>query len=336
MTNEIIISTDNVDLRQMVIKLMGRGMTVSQDIEGQFVVTLDDVVDLINRISQRVQLQNHCKMSDFFAEFQFRDGSKEKIPSLEAFQIYRSVNSSACTSCHLSFAFLINFSRGVEKQSIDISLKSPAKEGFLLKISSILNEDENYFGKMSINIEYTDVTWANDIKNLFEKYCDTHLEKYETRIKLINLISVRNLVIFSFPLIATVSAISAGGYDKSLRIKEAVSNYFKNSDLRPSDELISRKLDFLIYKMNDTTSVRDLVAAIIVFICIFAFMVLGIKLLRSIPLSAILISPETKKIHDRQEARRSRTNAYAVGGIFLSLLIGIASSNLDRLIIKFF
>lgn len=167
MANEITISRNESDMRSMLIKLMGRGMLISQSVDGQFLLTLEDILDLITKISQRVRLQNHTKMSDFYAEFGFEDGSREAVPSFEALQFYRSVNPSLCNACKLSFAFLIDFeSRGVEKQSVDVEITgNRIREGG----KSLFLGDDIIFGKIEIRIEYTDVTWANDrifLKNI--------------------------------------------------------------------------------------------------------------------------------------------------------------------------
>ncbi len=104
MANEITISTNESDMRSMLIKLMGRGMTLAQNVEGQFVLSLDDIRDLINKIAQRVQLQNHCKMSDFYAVFDFEDGSQESVPrriTRERAQLRSFTSLPICKPHHL-------------------------------------------------------------------------------------------------------------------------------------------------------------------------------------------------------------------------------------------
>jgi hypothetical protein len=249
MANEITISTNENDIRSMLIKLMGRGMMLTQKIEGQFVLTLEDVADLINKIAQRVQLQNHCKMSDFYAEFGFEDGSRETVPTFEALQAYRSINPSVCTSCRMSFAFLIDFqSRGVEKQAIDISL-SAKYDSTSEKSTPRILDDEFTFGKFEIKIEYTDIILANDIKNLFEKYSKVHINKYRIRQKIAPILGLKNFSLIAMPVgfIAAIVFAPDRGTDK---IKGKLSGLMTEINSLDAMDAINKKIDILVYEQN--------------------------------------------------------------------------------------
>lgn len=333
MANEITISTNESDMRSMLIKLMGRGMLISQSVDGQFLLTLEDILDLITKISQRVRLQNHTKMSDFYAEFGFEDGSREAVPSFEALQFYRSVNPSLCNACKLSFAFLIDFeSRGVEKQSVDVEITgNRIREGG----KSLFLGDDIIFGKIEIRIEYTDVTWANDIKNLFEKYCETHVSRFRLRHKMAPLLSVRTLPLLIFPF-AMVGALFLEMRSNRERIAEKLGDYLR--DLPQSDQMamILRKLDILIYKENDIKGVSDLVSFGLIALAIMAAIILLSMLVRNIPISAIVLSQESKKVYERTEGQRNRANRFFLVGLLASVAISVVSANVDRLITSFF
>jgi hypothetical protein len=334
MAGEITISTNETDMRSMMIKLMGRGVTLSQTIEGQFVLTLDDILDLINKISQRVQFQNHCKMSDFYAEFGFQDGSKETIPSLDGLKAYRSVNPTICNSGKLSFAFLIDFhSRGIEKQSVDITISGSNKSSSEKSRLSFL--DDNFsLGKIEIKIEYTDVTWANDIKNMFEKYCETHIQKLAFREKVAPFLSTRFVPLAVMPF-AFVGAIAADMSKAAPSIKEKLGDYL--AGISPTDQLavVNRKLDVLIFRENETRSIWDLLTPFGIMACIITALVLCAVIIRNVPVSAIVLSTESKKVYGRLEKRRGHSNLAAAAAIFLSIIVSVVASNIDRLILKY-
>lgn len=335
MTNEITISTNESDMRSMLIKLMGRGMTLSQTVEGQFLLTLNDVLDLINKIVQRVQLQNHTKMSDFHAQFGFEDGSQETVPSYESLERYRSVNPNICNACSISFAFLIDFNtRGVEKQSIDIKILGKRGRDDEDGKSLILN-DNIIVGKLDIRIEYTDVTWANDIKNLFEKYCDANVNKFRFRHKIVPLLGMRSFpfLFLPFVMITTIVIEARSKYD---RIVDKLGDYLKG--ISPSDHtaLILRKLDVLVYRENEIRSFSDVINTVVVMAAFLAAIIFLSALTKNIPISALVVSPESQKVYDRIEGKRKRLNSFFLGGIFLAVVVSLVSANLDRLLLKVF
>lgn len=125
MPNEIIISSEENDIRTMIFKLMGRGLSTSLKRYGSFTITFEELSDLISKIQQRIDIQNDCAMSDFFAEFTFSDGSTDRIPSFEAFHGYRCINRHICIKAKLKMAFIVRFNkRGSEKQNVDITFES--------------------------------------------------------------------------------------------------------------------------------------------------------------------------------------------------------------------
>ncbi len=333
MTNEITISTNDSDIRSMLIKLMGRGMTLSQTVHGQFTLSLDDVLDLINKIVQRVSLQNHTRMSDFHAEFGFQDGSRDGVPSYEALKLYRSVNPTICNSCKISFAFLIDFQgRGVEKQALDIEITCQEKEQAKSSQSLILF-DEIVVAKLDIRIEYTDITWANDIKNLFEKYCDVHVRRFKYRHKIAGFLNIKTIPMLLFPF-AFVGALIAETRTSQERIIKKLGAYLQ--ELNNTDQLnsINKKLDLLILKENDVKTVFDILPSILMITSLVTLSVLISAIIRNVPISAIIISPEAKKIYEREERRRDGLNRFFYGGVLLAVVVSLMSANIDRILMK--
>ncbi len=63
--------------------------------------------------------------------------------------------------------------------------------------------------------------------------------------------------------------------------------------------LVLRKLDVVVYKENDTRSIWDFGAPMVLMICFLAVSALASTLVRNVPVSAILVSSEAKKVHER-------------------------------------
>lgn len=334
MPNEITISTNDNDFRSMLIKLMGRGMSISQSIEGQFVLTLDEITDLVNKISQRILWQNHCKMTDFHAEFSLSDGSKETVPSFDQLVYYRSINQNICTSCKMSFAFLIEFNaRGAEKQSIDIEIRTQDKID--RENGRDIIDGDFTFGIAKINIEYTDITWANDIKNLFEKYCETHMQKYPIRSRIAQFLNIRNSSMLLLPLFIIGATLGSIGKDPT-ETKNIIAERIGELSSAETLTAVHEKLDILIFKLNDIRSGSDLLFILVLMISTIVGLALMALVVRNIPRSAILISPEAKKVYDRREMKRGRWNIYGVSGIIVSIAASVVAANIDRFLINFF
>lgn len=331
MANEIIISTSENEFRSMLIKMMGRGSILSQKINGQYIVEYDDILDLINKIAQRVHLQNHCSMSDLLAKFVFSDGSKDSIPSYESLKTYRSVNNGVCISAHISFAFLINLqSRGIEKQTVDIYFKVGADNSSEIK-RFILNQSDitESYGSVEISIEYTDITWANDIKNLFEKYAFVHVKRFDSRISISSFFENRFFYTLALPISMMIMMFSALPKTDTDKIDNLISNM--KLDRLAILEKIDKKIDIIIYKSNTFFSFYDILKPTLLVIFMLVSFFVFVRIIKSIPTSGILLSSESKKIYCRREKSRLRTIALTISGLILSISISVVSSNIDRI-----
>ncbi|MCI9865715.1 hypothetical protein RHIZ_07135 [Rhizobium skierniewicense] len=332
MANEITISTNESEIRSMMIRLMGRGMTLSQKVEGHFLINYADLEDLINKIMQRVHLQNKNEMTDFYAEFQFTDGARDTVPSYQHFKQYRCLNSKLCNKGKLTFAFLINFGeRGAEKQSVDIEF-SGMRSGYPL-IFDLIDVDAN-LGAVKIKIEYTDVTWANDIKNLFEKYCDVHVDQHRKKRILSPIVTLGALALF--PVAAGISLIFWENASVKSRVDTALHKSLEG--IAPTDMMavIDKKLDILLYGENTAKTFSDAIqpaSALLAWMLLFAFIFIWI---RNIPSSGIILSDEARKVYDRQEKRRTGSLRYVGLGTVVSIAVAVIANNVDRFLVDVF
>ncbi|MGV2123888.1 hypothetical protein ACQZ4R_12440 [Agrobacterium vitis] len=334
MKNEIVISTNDYDFKSMLFKMMGRGLRLSWSTEGHFLLNEHDIADIISKIEQRVTIQNDCSMTDFYAEFHFEDGSIDRIPNLGLFNSYRCLNNTICFKVKFVFAFLINFKeRGIEKQSVDITIQSNKKNSVNI-FEKFITNSSNKNGIMNINIEYTDITWANDIKNLFKNYCDVHIEKFPIRKSILRIIEDRMISIALFPISTLVMMITIGNSrDSPEKIQSKLDTYITKSAEKFS--AIESKINFLIFEKNKI-NLLEIMYPIFILICII-FVFLFIKnIISNIPRSVIILSPEAKKVYTREENQRKRWSTYSVVGIILSIASSLAANHIDRLTMLFF
>eukprot|EP01012_Entosiphon_sulcatum_P035865 TRINITY_DN45602_c0_g1_i1.p1 TRINITY_DN45602_c0_g1~~TRINITY_DN45602_c0_g1_i1.p1 ORF type:complete len:148 (+),score=11.41 TRINITY_DN45602_c0_g1_i1:54-446(+) len=105
-------------------------------------------------------------------------------------------------------AFVINFKNSeMQKQSVDIDF-SCQKENLSFFYAGFYSNIEEKFGTMRIRIEYTDVTWANDIKNIFKEYSETHICKFPRRKRILEIIESKFSMFMILPAMLIISLIS--------------------------------------------------------------------------------------------------------------------------------
>ncbi len=330
MNDAVMIPTTDYELRTMMIKLMGRGLTMSQSRTGHYVLRLSDILDLIYKITQRVRQQNHGDMSDFFAEFEFDDGSLQKVPSYSDLERYRSIAPCICTSARLSFAFLIDFNSGArEKQTVDIEIKNAGvlKNGFF---KGFIDDDlDKQFGKIEIRVEYTDVTWAHDIVNLFEKYVEVHFSEMKARRIFISLFGLRSFIMLMLPV-----SLLGGMLAALTRIKpddlNASYQQFLQKRIEAGSDPVNAKLDIIALRELSQFNMLELFYPVL-------FLLLGmigyyfvLMAAKNLPYSAIVLSPEAEKVLSRAEGNRSKVNLAALLAAAVSVGVAVFSNSIDR------
>lgn len=332
MANEITISTNDSDLRSMLIKLMGRGTSMSQSHTGQYELKLTELIDLVSKIAQRVALQNHCKMSDFHGQFEFQDGARESVPSFDSLSAYRTLNSSPCVKVLFSFAFLIDFlGRGIEKQSVTIEITNSGVEDKLGILNLFLRDlkfKDVRFGKLNISIEYTDITWANDIKNLFEQYVNVHLQKYKMREMIAKFLDVKLVMLIAFPLSALIVAAMFSSTKESTMA--LIGGRLDEISALQVIDRIEQKLDIILFGENKDVSAKVMLIPMATMLVVGGMLWTVLSVVKNIPYSVIILSDEAKKVYDRIEGRRSIFNFLAIGGVIVSIVASVLASNIDR------
>ena len=331
MSTEIVINSDDENFRTLLLKMMGRGLQTSIEKSGHFLLSLEDLQDLVQRIRQRVAIQNQCIISDYYAEFTFQDGSRDKVPSIDNFEQYRSTNSNVCIKAKISMAFIVKFNnRGAEKQTIDIEFSAPDEDSSVFKRVFNANDIEDRIGNSKISIEYTDITWANDIKNLFLEYVNAHFINYPYRIKIARMLNSKTLYSLGFPAILVLSTIV-------LSLKETNNNKYKEIVSRIDNSVIDKiekinlKLNSIIMKENMPTFLSDIIYPIFIFGILLIICFFCLFLAVNVPRSAILLSVEARKRFDNSEKATKKGDYFAIGAIITAILCSVFANNINAI-----
>lgn len=319
-SGEIVLSSKQPELRELIIKLLGRGLTTSFKIAGEFHLSLEDIEDIVARIGQRVKGQNNCQMSDFHARFIFQDGAEDLIPDEIAFQQFRSLNKTLCSRVEINFAYLIAFSdRAPEKQAVNLEFE--AHDYSSDKESE--TESESY-GKISI--EYTDVTWANDLKNIFAEFMKEHISQTSIFVKLASSIERSKwLMPVSMIIALLISMLVVARRDEDFVIKK-FPDLFSNSDT--SINLIDKKIDILLMRLHidQPEYFLFLIASIVLG---FSLVILTINFqLRKIKYSSIFISSASKMSLDKLKKRKKNSILFILGSFLFAVIASLTASKL--------
>lgn len=326
----ILVSSDGNDLRTLVVQLLGRGRITTYARQGALSASLDDVADLQRRIVQRVEGQNQGKLVDFVTVIQYGDHSTDEIPSLEDFESYRSFSSYRCTSIEMRFAFLIRFSRSdYQNQSINITFSSPDYDSSDNWIEESL-KGSTPTGSASISIEYTDVTWANDIKHLFKQYVEDKFDRsaFIDRISNLFIGNAHSIIGFSVLLFSFAAMMSHMRISSQNVIQGYSSIVDTNAILR-----FEKKLDYWITNRDSNFPLYFLVSMLI-----FPLVVATRRLLISFLTkhlsrrSYLIVSGQNRKQNDDENRARNLKLVGTVVAVIVSILASIAAARLDVLI----
>jgi hypothetical protein len=327
--NNVTLSTNTSDIQSLVVRFLGRGLRSVVGEAGAFEITQDDVVDLHRQITQRVTSQNDHRIVDFYCKYIFEGGTEELLPNETAFDTFRYMGRNSCRIVEMNYSLLIRFpGREYEKQQISITLglnnNRPASLWFLDMFSSTLSET----GVMSMTIEYTDHTWSNDIKNLFQRFCDEKIKKN----RLVRMYA--KVVGFGSPIIEAVSGTIIGG----ISLHYLVSFYIDKRGPQTSEivalpstiENIGTKLNYIIGPSGGGVSpiilafFMTIPLGIIVATVFFGLLRASARTLR--PRSYILLCETHRQQKQKESGGLARKSIGLAAGAFGSLILGIASS----------
>jgi hypothetical protein len=161
------------EFKEFISSLLGTPQAIKREFVGGFVVGTDDVRNIHQLISQRIQQQNDATLAKFDAQIVFNDGSSVELNSLGDLLVYNEVRPVVSRALHVRWDWLVKFQdkQVPEKQSIQLSFA-----GFSTTRKRLISADDapemlvRRGGAISLRIEYTARTWGVDMDALLSNH----------------------------------------------------------------------------------------------------------------------------------------------------------------------
>jgi hypothetical protein len=266
--------------KEFITGLLGKQQNIKKDIRGQFEIDKDSIVNLHNKLSQRIFQQNEAELIEVSFSIVLDDDSTVTVNSLEEFITYNEVKPCVSLGCHITWIFLVKFrdKSVLEKQTINVSILTEYLHRY----------DQEQWGRLhhgtsgvSIRIEHTARTWGVDIESLLTNHFRSILilpKGFHAFLRKLDSDDFSNFYLVSFLILSSICSLL--GF---FRIENEFQN--KISSIGPS-ELI-KKVDFLIEISSSGLWTQYF---------FYVFMLLLFSLLISIPLATL-----TKKMRFRNK-----------------------------------
>jgi hypothetical protein len=178
--NVLVLTISKENFGEFIRDLISEKKKITRDIKGTFAFKREDVLDLISLIDQRVRLQNQVVLSTFNISIRYHDGYEQELESLESFKSFRDARQFESCGAACALSYVINFpgrSKPEKQEASFVIQNTKAFEEFQrtdvsesFSLFSILNLGLKETGLVRVNIEYTDISWGNDLENLISQY----------------------------------------------------------------------------------------------------------------------------------------------------------------------
>lgn len=190
---EISLPFNTEHLGDFISGLLGQPQSIEKVFTTPFIADNDYFIHLITLIKQRLEQQNIHEFISFQATIGYKDKTRRKFTSVEAFTSYSESLNLISTEVNFKFGILIHFPKKdiPEKQEIDIDFSTAENElhGYPISIISSVLGRKKVSGVIVAEIYHTERTWADEILKLIENSLDDIVIK-ESKSKTI----VRNIL----------------------------------------------------------------------------------------------------------------------------------------------
>lgn len=329
---QITLTTNARDIQSLVVEFLGRGLRSRTGETGAFTLKLDDLTDLHRRITQRVSSQNEFRIVDFYCKFNFTGGSEELLPDEREFLRFRYMGSKACRFVELNYALLVKFpGRDYEKQQITIEVGVNNSVNRRWSIIDAMLGSRPDSGVMSMVVEYTDYSWANDVKNIFEQFIK---EKIVTN-KPLKWFS--QIAWFGTPVTELVAGFAIGIIALAHSLDGAISSVraqrielIARSSQTISD--IDQKINFILASPLETSLWFTLSLPLSIAVVSACFWLVRGAASTLRPRSYLILNEAHQKIRDQDDRRMSRKATIYLLGAAGAVVIGILSTRLNDIL----
>lgn len=304
---------------EFILSLLGQPRTNERRIEGTFEFKKENIQDIVSLVDQRIKSQNNGHQVSFSADVALSDGSIKKFPSMADLMSYREIRSSSPIGIMMNIIYLIHFP----------SKPHPEKQEVTIKIVTNINRDEkklkNSFGEIAYEINYTDISWGEDIDHLLEQFITARIKKENPlrkfcRTNVLAIALMTGLAVFGLSIFLLTSANAA---IQDIKIVEISKSIAKVKDVGAKIDFLAKLISSgVINEKNEIAAILSILSSIAAVAAYF----LTNQFLRSAPPSFILLTEAAEAEKDYYQKKYNRGPAAFCLSVIIAIAINIFSS----------
>ncbi len=290
------------DLSEFILKLLGKGRTISKKINRHFLIDAQGFYVLNNTICQRLA-QNNSALSYFEASFDFSGGHTYKLRSIDDFIKHAFIQAEDCIQAQLEWVFLVEFS----------GKPSPEKQRILINFRTH-SPKLNSYPTIEILIEHTDVTWGYDLLRHIENFILARVVPTSNWLDWLSR-NEQTMRVWSPGLFAILTLTAASLYMH--KVHKEVVNILESIKNLETLARIERKIELVMTYRDFNTFSAAVYFMLFSLIITLALTLLVKKLVETREPAAILLNDHVKRTYLSAKAARE-WSAY----VYLIALIG--------------
>lgn len=261
---EIVLTVENEQLGNFVSSLLGQPQSIDKVFTIPFDANHNYFTHLIELIKQRLDQQNNYELVSFQATIGYKDNTRRKLNTIEAFKTFSESLSLISTDLNFKFGILIHFPNKQipEKQEIDINFSTSTNEKryYARSIFDLALRNKEYTsGIIAVELNHTERTWADDmlaiIENSFNEIWikESNLKKITRSIfSFIRLDSSFFTMIFA-TLFMIVLLVNIGEHESLQNVK-----YLDTLEKAPKDmNTLHQKIDFVANNLTTNSNILN-------------------------------------------------------------------------------
>lgn len=292
--------------------LLSKGLSIEKNYTDVFVLDAADIRQLVILLSQRVN-QNAGRLIAFTSKVYYSDRSSVSFNSPDDLFSHNEIKKIETTAVSLELVYLVHFpgKPAPAKQTIAIVFK-PGRVVRHLGTYLKMNDSE-----ITLQVNHSDKTWANDIVNLFNDFLAHHLYTPSKITLLWNRINKHVSTIAGFACFGVgLAGIALAYHFIATRIADGA---------KASISSVDTSLAFLVDRTYDPTMIYFVLGSVFyigILIALSIFVSERLEKDNAIPIVSSLLFTEEDR---RRVADRNKSSIYQLFELGVEILKGIAA-----------
>jgi hypothetical protein len=318
---QVSINIKPNELGEFLKGLLGQNRNVSRIFHRVFIIEHEWFMQLHNLILQRVSGQNTAELIEFSARISYRNGRVLLLKSTEAFETYNDVSPHETIAVRLMWTFLVNFPNKDHPEKQEILIDVYESELFALEAESFLESllifDDRGPSRIAAYVEFTEVTFGEDIIALISRHVDESFPQKKSSSKQSKifphyLVSPMAFGIILFSLMGIYAWEAHTLFSKEY---QAIVSSLQSSDIAG----VHKKIDYITLKRTTFYGFTyNFFVKSFALISIVASFVMHLSIHKK---SFLILNNADQKLYERHKSRYK----FLYAGVFLSLIVGIIS-----------